>query len=269
MAMKRPAATRHCPCCVCRPATFPGHRHRVFSSRSRARHRRVAGEGEHAAYGHGMARFVALGDSLTEGVGDAHAGYPNGWRGWADLLAEHLARLDPTIEYANLALRAKRVRHVLDEQVGDAVAMDPSIVSLWAGGNDILLPRGSVAEVAGAVDESVDRLAATGAAVLLFTGFELAHSSRPIACTPRPWAIICSPAACVTSSACRPCGSRTSACDRKSRGVGRGGVTSMSGGGTPCCRNCTDGPPRRRSRRPPCPSGPSSCVQRRGRWTRA
>jgi lysophospholipase L1-like esterase len=123
-----------------------------------------------------MARFVALGDSLTEGVGDAHAGYPNGWRGWADLLAEHLARLDPTIEYANLALRAKRARHVLDEQVGDAVAMDPSIVSLWAGGNDILLPRGSVAEVAGAVDESVDRLAATGAAVLLFTGFELADS---------------------------------------------------------------------------------------------
>lgn len=132
--------------------------------------------GERAAYGLGVARFVAVGDSLTEGVGDPHAAYPNGWRGWADLFAAHLARLDPTIEYANLALRAKRARHVLDEQVGAAAAMDPSIVSLWAGGNDILRPRGSVAEVAEAVDESVDRLAATGAAVLLFTGFDLADS---------------------------------------------------------------------------------------------
>lgn len=123
-----------------------------------------------------MTRFVALGDSLTEGVGDAHAAYPNGWRGWADLFAEHLARLDPSTEYANVALRAKRARHVLDEQVGVAAGLNPSIVSIWAGGNDVLRPRGSVADVADAVDESVDRLRGTGATVLLFTGFELPDS---------------------------------------------------------------------------------------------
>jgi lysophospholipase L1-like esterase len=120
-----------------------------------------------------VTRFVALGDSLTEGVGDAHAASPNGWRGWADLFAAHLARLDPQTEYANVALRAKRARDVRDEQVGVAVAMRPSIVSIWAGGNDILRPGGDADAVAAAVDESVDRLRATGATVLLFTGFEL------------------------------------------------------------------------------------------------
>ncbi|WP_399211906.1 GDSL-type esterase/lipase family protein [Streptomyces sp. SLBN-31] len=44
-------------------------------------------------------RFVALGDSLTEGVGDP-AG--NGWRGWAALLAGALAEAD--VELTNLAV---------------------------------------------------------------------------------------------------------------------------------------------------------------------
>lgn len=32
-------------------------------------------------------RYVALGDSLTEGVGDPDPGRPNGLRGWADRVA--------------------------------------------------------------------------------------------------------------------------------------------------------------------------------------
>lgn len=86
-----------------------------------------------------MARFVALGDSLTEGTGDPHGGYPNGLRGWADLLATELARVDPGLEYANLALRAKRARDVLVEQVPAAVALRPTLVTLWVGGNDGVL----------------------------------------------------------------------------------------------------------------------------------
>ncbi len=37
-------------------------------------------------------RYVALGDSFTEGVGDPDPARPNGLRGWADLVAEELAR---------------------------------------------------------------------------------------------------------------------------------------------------------------------------------
>lgn len=123
-----------------------------------------------------MARFVALGDSLTEGVGDAHAGFPNGWRGWADLLAAHLARLDPTLHYANLALRAKRAQHVLAEQVDSAVAMDPSLATIRAGGNDVLLPHASIDQVVASLDESIDRLSATGARVLVLNGFDVTVS---------------------------------------------------------------------------------------------
>lgn len=87
-----------------------------------------------------MVRYVALGDSLTEGVGDPHPAYPNGLRGWADLLAAGLGRADPAAEYANLALRGKSTREVLQEQVGAAVALRPDLVTVWVGGNDLLRP---------------------------------------------------------------------------------------------------------------------------------
>ena len=45
-------------------------------------------------------RYVALGDSFAEGVGDPDPSAPNGLRGWADrvaaVLAQLRARADPT-----------------------------------------------------------------------------------------------------------------------------------------------------------------------------
>ena len=48
-------------------------------------------------------RYVALGDSFTEGVGDPDPSRPNGWRGWADRVAEVLATHSDDFGYANLA----------------------------------------------------------------------------------------------------------------------------------------------------------------------
>lgn len=123
-----------------------------------------------------VVRFVALGDSLTEGVGDPHPACPNGLRGWADLFAADLARHDPDTEYANLALRAKRAVDVLTEQVDVALGMRPDLVSLWAGGNDVLRPVVRFDDVLAPTDEAVARLAATGAQVVVLTGFELSGS---------------------------------------------------------------------------------------------
>ena len=52
-------------------------------------------------------RFVALGDSPTEGLMDL---YPDGsgYRGWADRLAEHIDAADPGLLYANLGIRGGR-----------------------------------------------------------------------------------------------------------------------------------------------------------------
>ena len=51
-------------------------------------------------------RYVALGDSLTEGLEDTNA--DGSYRGWADRLAQHLAdRNGAPVEYANFAIRGR------------------------------------------------------------------------------------------------------------------------------------------------------------------
>ena len=64
-------------------------------------------------------RYVALGDSFTEGVGDHIPTSPNGLRGWADHVAVALAQTNPDLRYANLAVRGRRMDEILDEQLHD------------------------------------------------------------------------------------------------------------------------------------------------------
>lgn len=122
-----------------------------------------------------MATFVALGDSLTEGVGDPHPAWPNGLRGWADLVAAVLAAHDPSTEYANLALRGKTARDVTAEQLPLALEMQPDIVTIWAGGNDVLRPRLKLDNVLQPLDDALAQLAAT-TTVIVLTGFEVSGS---------------------------------------------------------------------------------------------
>lgn len=115
--------------------------------------------------------FVAVGDSFTEGVGDPCAGGV-GCRGWADRFASHLAAMASDLRYANLAIRGKLLGEVLDEQVPAAIDLGPDLVSLAAGGNDLLRPRTNPDDVAATLETAVARLSATGATVLVFTGFD-------------------------------------------------------------------------------------------------
>src|SRR3954454_3081785 len=113
-------------------------------------------------------RFVALGDSTTEGLVDP---YPDGsgFRGWADRLAEQLAELEPELRYANLAVRGKLARQVREDQLDVAIALAPDLVSLLSGLNDMLRPNVDLAAVAGELDFMVATLRGAGADVLLFT----------------------------------------------------------------------------------------------------
>src|SRR5207248_1754642 len=86
-------------------------------------------------------RLVSLGDSFTEGVGDDDPAAPNGVRGWADRTAERLGALDPDFRYANLAIRGKLLGQVLAEQLDAALALEPDLVTLYAGGNDLMRPK--------------------------------------------------------------------------------------------------------------------------------
>lgn len=127
-----------------------------------------------AAESRGWSRFVALGDSLTEGLCDASRMPSGEYRGWADRLAQLLAhsRADRApFRYANLAVRSRRVAHLVDEQVPRALALRPDLVSILIGANDLVGravdPIGLAAVLAGAVRT----LREAGIDVLLVTPF--------------------------------------------------------------------------------------------------
>lgn len=93
---------------------------------------------QHPGMEHPYTRYVALGDSFTEGVGDEEPDLPNGVRGWADRVAEELARTNPGFEYANLAIRGRLLGQIVDEQLEPAIALQPDLVTISAGGNDLI-----------------------------------------------------------------------------------------------------------------------------------
>ncbi|OJF14902.1 SGNH/GDSL hydrolase family protein [Couchioplanes caeruleus] len=111
--------------------------------------------------------FVAMGDSFTEGMDDS---YPDGtYRGWADLVAARLAvEAGPDFGYANLAVRGKLLDQIIGEQLEPALAMQPSLVSLAAGGNDVLRRKVDPWALVEKLDSVVGRMRATGADVILF-----------------------------------------------------------------------------------------------------
>jgi lysophospholipase L1-like esterase len=117
-------------------------------------------------------RYVALGDSFTEGVGDPDPTRPNGLRGWADRVAEVLAGRTDDFGYANLAIRGRKMTGVLDEQVAPALALEPDLVTVYAGANDILRPKVDLDALVARYDEALGRIAATGARLLVFTAFD-------------------------------------------------------------------------------------------------
>lgn len=59
---------------------------------------------------HPWRRFVAVGDSFTEGIGDPDPNAPGAHRGWADRVAEVLGQQVDDFAYANLAVRGSSSR---------------------------------------------------------------------------------------------------------------------------------------------------------------
>lgn len=112
-------------------------------------------------------RYVALGDSQTEGLndGDELAGY----RGWADRLAEQLTALNPELRYANLAVRGRLAGQVRAEQLGPALALRPDLATVVAGMNDLMRRRFDAAAVVGELEEMFAALTASGARVATIT----------------------------------------------------------------------------------------------------
>ncbi|MGW2818326.1 SGNH/GDSL hydrolase family protein [Streptomyces sp. NPDC001415] len=104
-------------------------------------------------------RFAALGDSLTEGVGDPVSG---AWRGWATLLANH----QPGWEFRNFATSGALTLDVLEQQAPMAREFAPHLASVVVGVNDTLRRSYDIHRVAVRLDAVYGGLAGAGAVLL-------------------------------------------------------------------------------------------------------
>ncbi len=113
-------------------------------------------------------RYVAIGDSSTEGLEDPAA--DGSYHGWANRFAEHVAAAQHTpLLYANLAVRGRKTREVRDEQLAPALAMRPDLATVFAGVNDVVRPSCDVRRVAADLGFMMQALRDGGAAVLTIT----------------------------------------------------------------------------------------------------
>lgn len=121
---------------------------------------------------HPWRRMVSIGDSFTEGIGDPYPDRPGEHRGWADRVAAVLASQVDDFAYANLAIRGKLIRQIVDDQIEPALALKPDLITLSAGGNDVIRPQGDPDAVAELFEDAVARLSSHGATLLVFTAVD-------------------------------------------------------------------------------------------------
>ncbi|CAB4719941.1 unannotated protein [freshwater metagenome] len=123
-------------------------------------------------------RFIALGDSMTEGMCDDMV---NGqYRGWADRVADVLAADNPGFSYFNLAIRGKLLHQVITDQIPIAkryVEGAQTLLSFNAGANDVLRPNYKPAKAMAEYRAAVQELSATGATLILYTAIESVDGS--------------------------------------------------------------------------------------------
>ncbi|MFD1151109.1 SGNH/GDSL hydrolase family protein [Saccharothrix hoggarensis] len=116
-------------------------------------------------------RYVAIGDSFTEGVGDER---PDGTpRGWADLVAAGLAAaLDDTVHYANLAVRGRLLEPIATTQLDAALSLTPAptLLTLNGGGNDMMRPGCDLARLVALTERAMRRCVDAGVRLVVLSG---------------------------------------------------------------------------------------------------
>ncbi|NMO00338.1 SGNH/GDSL hydrolase family protein [Gordonia sp. TBRC 11910] len=109
-------------------------------------------------------RFVAIGDSQTEGLWDGDD--ETGVVGWADRLARRLAVDNADLLYANLAVRGRRTSEIRDEQLDAALAMRPDLVGICVGMNDVTAIDADMTDALDIMEDMYRRVTASGATVV-------------------------------------------------------------------------------------------------------
>src|SRR5690625_1396104 len=88
-------------------------------------------------------KYVAIGDSFTEGLNDVDPQNPEAFRGWADLLAANLHARITAVEtqaqfnHANMAIRGRLANDIDGLHLNATLSLKPDLGSMVAGGNDV------------------------------------------------------------------------------------------------------------------------------------
>ena len=110
-------------------------------------------------------RYVAVGDSTVEGVGESVEGFPPG--GWPKRVADGLQAANPALGFFNLGERYLTARQIRDTQLAPALALKPDLVAIVAGGNDMLAETFKPENIAADLDLMIGELLKAGATVYI------------------------------------------------------------------------------------------------------
>ena len=107
---------------------------------------------------------------MTEGMSDEVV--DGKYRGWADRVADVLAKEDPNFTYVNLAIRGKLLKQVVEDQIPTALKYiegKQTLVSFHAGANDVLRPNYKPEVSLPEYERGIKQLTDSGATVMVFT----------------------------------------------------------------------------------------------------
>jgi lysophospholipase L1-like esterase len=135
-----------------------------------------AGEAARLLAGHPWRRFVVLGDSIAEGMGEPTPGYSP--LPWADRIAEELRGRQPDLAYLNLGRRFTPAAVVLEQQLGPALEFEPDLALVACGGYDMLQPSYDPPAVDEHMRTIVAALRESGAEVVTTGMFDGSRSPR-------------------------------------------------------------------------------------------
>lgn len=115
--------------------------------------------------------YVAIGDSLSEGLGDFSFLERRVHSGWTDRLATLLAR-EASLEglefrYANLAIRGANIAAIMGSQLDRALEMKPDLVTVMAGQNDFFCKAENLPELERVFREGIQKLLDAGCRVIV------------------------------------------------------------------------------------------------------
>jgi EmrB/QacA subfamily drug resistance transporter len=114
-------------------------------------------------------RFVAIGDSMAEGVGDATPGYAA--LSWVDRIAAGIGG-----EHLNLGKRFLRTHEIRATQLERALAFKPDLALVTAGGNDLMQPGHDLDAIERELDTIVAALRAAGSDVVMIAPLDITRT---------------------------------------------------------------------------------------------